>query len=143
MVQQHTKTLGAIALIAALGCGRGLDKVETIKGPKGDTGTPGTPGAPGTNGQPGAKGDRGEDGKTVPAPAPVPTVYPSPIVNLPPTMPYPPVIVVYPPYPQCPSQQCPEGYIIICACIENSWKTVSVDMHDTFKYSIKNYGPCY
>lgn len=142
MVQRYTKTVGTIALFFALSCGRGLEKVETIKGPKGETGAPGPqgqagmPGQAGTNGE---KGPKGDDGK----PAPIPTAYPSPIVNLPPTMPYPPVIVIYPPWPHCPSQQCPDGYVIICACIQNRWQTVSVNVHDTYQYQIKNYGPCY
>lgn len=148
MVSKYSKTIGTIALIAAIGCGRGLDKVETIKGPKGDRGDQGPqgqtgmPGQPGTNGQKGDKGDRGDKGDQA-EPQPIPTAYPSPIVNLPPTIPYPPVIVVYPPWPTCPDVQCPSGYVVICACISNRWQTVSVSQQDTWKYQIKNYGPCY
>jgi hypothetical protein len=145
MVQRYSKAVGAIVLLSALSCGKGVEKVETIKGPKGDKGEQGQqgqtgmPGQPGTNGEPGAKGDKGDKGD----PQPIPTAYPSPIVNLPPTFPYPPVIVVYPPWPNCPSVQCPDGYVIICACLQNRWQTVSVNVHDTYKYQIKNYGPCY
>jgi len=148
MVQRHTAIIGSIVLLTALGCGKGVEKVETIKGPKGDKGDqgqqgmpgqPGTNGEPGVKGEPGAKGDKGDKGD----PQPMPTVSPSPVVNMPPTMPYPPIIVVYPPWPTCPDVQCPSGYVVVCACILNRWNTVAINAQDAWKYQIKNYGPCY
>lgn len=137
MVQRHQKFIGAIALITALGCGRGLEKVETIKGPKGDTGAPGTPGQNGANGDKGEKGDRGDRGEQG-IPAPQPTYQPQPIPV--PPIPVPPVII-YPPYPY-PPDQC-SGCIWVCACINGAWQTISINVHDRHRYNIKNDGACY
>jgi hypothetical protein len=136
MVSRYTKIVGAIAFLAALGCGRGLEKVETIKGPKGDTGAPGQNGGNGANGEKGEKGDRGDKGEQGPVVVQTPQPQPIPV----PPIPVPPVII-YPPYPQYPDQ-C-SGCIVVCACLNGAWQTITINVHERYKYNIKNDGACY
>jgi hypothetical protein len=55
----------------------------------------------------------------------------------------PPVIVVQPPYPTCPTMPtCPNGNLLVCACIGNAWQTISISIQDISKFQIRNHGPC-
>lgn len=147
----------AAAITLNLSCGKSYDRVDTVKGPKGDQGPEGIPGAQGPKGDKGDTGPGGSDNRTpTPQPTnypqPTPTLYPQPIptmtpipdINLPPLNPYPPIIIINnPPWPTCPQvPTCPSGFILVCACIEGGWKTVSVNVHDVGRLQIKHYGPC-
>lgn len=130
-------------------CGDGKEKVETVRGPKGEKGDIGQQGAKGEtgqsgqNGQNGQKGDRGDIGQKgdrgdtgqqgTPAPLPLP-------IPVPP-IPQPPVIV-YPPYPSDPGNYC-SGCIIVCACLNGSWQSIIINVHDRYRYNIKNDGVCF
>lgn len=143
----NKKILIASLLVMSFGCGK-LEKVETIKGPKGDkgeqgnpgeSGQPGIPGQAGPQGPQGQKGDRGDRGEQG-----IPGPQTTPIINMPPTFPYPPIVILQPPWPNCgQDRRCPSGYVVVCACIETVWKTISVNVHDVKKLKIKHYGPCY
>lgn len=131
--------IAALAILLA-SCGK-TEKVEGVKGPRGD------------------KGEKGDTGETqvvyqTPIPVPVPTVtvtaqpipQPSPIINNPPTIPYPPIIVVGQPWPNCESgsdSRCRSGNILVCACIDTFWQTISVNVHYRDRLRIKNDGPCF
>jgi hypothetical protein len=122
--------------IAALSCGK-TDEVKTIKGQQGDKGDPGLQGPqgerglPGDKGEKGDKGDKGEQG----------TVSPSPY---PPTTPYPPIVILQPPWPHCGKDpRCPtQSYLVVCACIDTKWQTITTHINDIKKLRIKHYGPC-
>jgi hypothetical protein len=137
-------------MIISLSCGDGKERVDTIKGPKGETGSkgeagskgePGSKGEAGTRGDRGDKGDkgdrgdRGETGSVV-----VQTPAPQPPIPVPP-IPQPPVII-YPPYPSDPGNYC-SGCIIVCACIQNRWQSIIINVHDRYLYNIKNDGVCF
>lgn len=116
-----------LLVLALVSCGR-TSEVEGIRGPKGD------PGAPGANGR---------DGEVVytPAPTPEPTRTPEPtLTNLPPTYPYPPIIIIN--NGLCYNRQCPSNHLVVCACVDNFWQTVSVSHSDLYKLKIKHYGAC-
>jgi len=126
--------------LSLLSCGK-TEKVEGIKGPDGERGERGPQGEPGTSG----------NGSSYPAPYPTytPNPYPNPNGggngssdrNLPPTNPYPPVIIVLPTQ-ECNRSICPQGTMLVCACIESSWQTVSILPSDQPKFRIRNFGRC-
>lgn len=135
-----------LSAMLAFSCGK-TEKVEGVKGQRGDKGE---------------KGDRGDTGEpqivytNLPAPTPVPlptvtvTAQPipqqTPIINNPPTIPYPPIIVVGQPWPNCETgsdNRCRSGNILVCACIDTFWQTISVNVHYRDRLRIKNDGPCW
>jgi hypothetical protein len=126
------KRLLCAALLLSMGCGK-TDSVETIRGPKGDKGENGA------NGQNGADGRDGKDGEIVYTPAPQPTPQPT-STNMPPTFPYPPIIIIN--NNTCTRLTCPQNTIVVCACIDGFWQSVSVAPYDVQKLRIKNYGYC-
>lgn len=132
-------------------CGEGKEKVETVKGPKGEKGDIGQQGSKGESGSKGEKGDRGDRGdkgergdigqRGEPAPQPLPQPQPTMVPIPVPPIPQPPVII-YPPYPSDPGNYC-SGCIIVCACIEHRWQSIIINVHDRYRYNIKNDGVCY
>lgn len=140
---------GFIVAIASMlfSCGDGKEKVETVRGPKGekgdkgDTGQNGQMGQNGQQGQKGDKGDRGDKGEQGPIVVQTPQPQPQPIPIPVPPIPQPPVII-YPPYPSDPGNYC-SGCIIVCACLNGSWQSIIINVHDRYRYNIKNDGVCY
>lgn len=143
-----------LALSFALSCGK-TEKVEGIKGPegnKGPTGDKGPNGDQGPQGQPGNQGNGNGNGQYPnPNPTYTPNPYPNPNPNpnpngggdrnLPPTNPYPPIIIVLPTQ-ECNRSICPQGTMLVCACIEAAWQTVSILPSDQAKFRIRNFGRC-
>jgi hypothetical protein len=37
---------------------------------------------------------------------------------------------------------CPNGNLLVCACIGNAWQTISISIQDISKFQIRNHGPC-
>lgn len=117
-----------------MACGK-TEKVEGIKGPQGDKGQQGD------KGERGDKGDRGEQG----IPAPIPTNQPNGNGGgngngnggnqLPP-------IIIINPGQDCNKLNCPAGTIMVCACIEGRYQTISLEQRDLYKVRIRNYGRC-
>lgn len=154
------RTIVKAILVGAVGylisaCGDGKEKVETVKGPKGDKGDigqqgqKGESGQNGQNGQQGQKGDKGDRGEQgIPAPQPTyqPQPQPIPVPPIPQPIPVPPIpqppVIIYPPYPSDPGNYC-SGCIIVCACLNCSWKSIIINVHDRYRYNIKNDGVCY
>jgi hypothetical protein len=128
----------AIAASLMLSCGK-TEKVEGVKGPTGDKGQQGDKGQTGDQGQQGQPGTNGND--RYPTPTPTYTPRPPDDRNLPPTNPYPPIIIVLPSQ-ECNRQICPQGTILVCACIESAWQTVSILPSDQPKFRIRNFGRC-
>lgn len=118
-------------LLSFLSCGKSYDKVQGVRGPKGDKGDQGSPGQDGQQGSQGPAGKDGTNGKDGKGGD----------TNLPPTNPYPPIIVVLPGQ-QCTPRICPANNILVCACIEGTWKTISIAQHDVGSIRIRNYGRC-
>ncbi len=115
-----------IIMAMLLGCGQGIDRVETIRGPQGE------PGSQGVQGIPGEPGQQGKDGKDAPIPPTPPT---APINND-------IVIIVNGQPPRCPSEECPAPMMLVCACIDKQWKTIMIPKSDQHKYQIKHAGAC-
>jgi hypothetical protein len=125
------------SILMLFSCGNGKEKVETVKGPKGDKGDKGDTGQSGQNGQQGAKGDKGDAGQVVvQTPQPQPTYQPQPQPG------GQPPVIIYPPYPSDPGNYC-SGCIIVCACIDRKWQSIIINVHDRYRYNIKNDGVCY
>jgi hypothetical protein len=139
------KSLGySLIILFSMSCGTGKERVDTIKGPKGDKGDTGQSGQIGQQGPKGDRGDRGDKGErgdqgpvVVQTPQPQPTIVPIPV----PPIPQPPVII-YPPYPSDPGNYC-SGCIIVCACLNGSWQSIIINVHERYRYNIKNDGACY
>lgn len=127
MVQTHKIYLASILLFA--GCGGGLDRVDTIKGP------PGPPGPSGIDGR------NGVDGRDLPAPKPEPKQEPK--------EPQEPKVdgrngtnsnsVIIYNGSNCTDVSCA---ILVCACIDKAWRTIMISRDQTSRYRIKNYGRC-
>jgi len=121
-------------------CGK-TEKVEGVKGPQGDKGQTGDKGPQGDRGEQGAPGSSGNGNYPNPYPSPTPTNNGNSGTNLPPTSPYPPIIIVLPTQ-QCNRTICPQGTMLVCACIDGAWQTISIGQHDIGKVRIRNYGRC-
>lgn len=127
--------IAGTAIVLLWSCGKSYDRVDTIKGPKGDKGDKGDTGLPGSQGpagEPGKDGSNGKDGANGKD---------STGTNLPPLNPYPPIIIIQPGQ-QCTPRICPSSMIIVCACIDATWKTISISPNDVAKIRIRNYGRC-
>lgn len=123
------KGFAIIAIISIASCG----KTEAVKGIKGE------------QGDKGPKGEQGEDGENARTIYITPTPQPQQTYPVPPqTYPLPPIIIVNNPYEKCPSAACPDGNILICACIDNRWQTISVGIHNykNLGLNIRHHGPC-
>lgn len=141
-VRTAIKTIGTTIVIGLLSwsCGKSYDKVKGVRGPKGDKGDQGTPGEKGQDGQQGPQGPSGKDGANG-KDGTNGKDGKNGDINLPPTNPYPPIIIVMPGQ-QCTPRICPASNVLVCACIEGTWKTISIAQHDIGKVRIRNYGRC-
>lgn len=115
----------AIAISLLLSCGK-TEKVEGIKGPQGD------------KGERGDKGDRGEQGLPAPIPTPSPLAPDQGNIN---GNKLPPIIIINPGQ-DCNKLNCPIGTIMVCACIDGRYQTISLEQRDLHKVRIRNYGRC-
>ena len=134
MVHRYKIYLISVLLISSCG---GLDRVDTIKGPPGPKGDPGLDGRSGIDGR---------DGNSTPAPQPRPEPKPAPV-----------------PEPQEPKtdgrngigansnsviiyngSNCIDGScaILVCACVDKSWRTIMISRDQATNYKIKIYGRC-
>jgi hypothetical protein len=113
-----------ISNIFVFSCGK-TEKVVGVKGPQGD------------------KGPQGEQGLPAPIPTPIstPQKQPLPEVTTSPTIQFPQVIIVLPTQ-QCNMSICPQGTMLVCACLDGVWQTISIAPTDVDKIRVRNYGRC-
>lgn len=135
MGYQFGKTAALGLLVVGLSqCGK-TEKVEGIKGPQGDKGQQGD------RGETGPQGPQGQQGLPWPTPTITPTNGQGGNGSGNGSTQLPPIIIINPGQ-DCNKLNCPAGTIMVCACIDGKYQTISLEQRDLYKVRIRNYGRC-